>query len=317
MLDNDTTDGSTAGDGFVRIPVHHDTVDHTWMVETIEGLQHELLERYDVVLVTDVDEIVAPDARVGHARRLHRRFDEWFVNCLGYEILHLADREEPFDPAARCSISAATGSPTTPTTSRRSRRTDGWEPGFHHRADGQVQLRPRPAHDPPAPHGLRDLPRSAPGAQDRAWNERDLDEGWAAHNRTVEEGEFEPWFYARHDSRRAGRSSSSGSRGLAGALLSASIPGERVRRRARVRISRRLRRVPDPIRFPEATGRGALAARRPQRRRRRPPRLDRHRAPRGGDQRRHARLPGRRVREPQLPGVRPLRRRSRSAASTS
>ncbi len=24
-----------------------------------------------------------------------------------------------------------------------------------------------------------------------AWGERDLDEGWAAHNRAVEEGEFE------------------------------------------------------------------------------------------------------------------------------
>ena len=60
MLDNDTTDGSTEGDGFVRIPVEHDSVDHTWMVETVQGLQHELLDRYDVVLVTDVDEMSSP-----------------------------------------------------------------------------------------------------------------------------------------------------------------------------------------------------------------------------------------------------------------
>src|SRR6185503_134162 len=32
VLDNETSDGSTAAGGFVRIPVAHDRVDHTWMV---------------------------------------------------------------------------------------------------------------------------------------------------------------------------------------------------------------------------------------------------------------------------------------------
>ena len=40
------------------------------MVSTIERHQHELLERYDVVLVTDVDEIVAPDPEWGTLERL-------------------------------------------------------------------------------------------------------------------------------------------------------------------------------------------------------------------------------------------------------
>ena len=69
VLDNDTTDGSTDSGGFVRIPVHHDPVDVTWMVETVRELPARAArQRYDVVLVTDVDEIVTPDARVGHAR---------------------------------------------------------------------------------------------------------------------------------------------------------------------------------------------------------------------------------------------------------
>ncbi len=72
VLDNDSTDGSTDRDGFVRIPVSHDRVDHTWMVRTIEELQHELLERYDVVLVTDVDEIVIAHPRAGRPGRVHR-----------------------------------------------------------------------------------------------------------------------------------------------------------------------------------------------------------------------------------------------------
>ena len=37
VLDNETTDGSTERDGFVRIPVAHDAVDHTWMVADDRG----------------------------------------------------------------------------------------------------------------------------------------------------------------------------------------------------------------------------------------------------------------------------------------
>ena len=33
VFDHETTDGSTARDGFVRIPVEHESVDHVWMVE--------------------------------------------------------------------------------------------------------------------------------------------------------------------------------------------------------------------------------------------------------------------------------------------
>ena len=42
VFDHQSTDGSTSGGGFVRIPVTHDTVDHTWMVGTLQAHQHEL-----------------------------------------------------------------------------------------------------------------------------------------------------------------------------------------------------------------------------------------------------------------------------------
>ena len=42
------------------------------MVRTIEGHQHELLERYDVVMVTDVDELVAPLPEWGTLDRVPR-----------------------------------------------------------------------------------------------------------------------------------------------------------------------------------------------------------------------------------------------------
>jgi hypothetical protein len=197
VLDNDTTDGSTDRDGFVRIPAHHDSVDHNWMVETVEGLQHQLLEEgYDVVLVTDVDEIVTPTPDWGTLGDYIDEFSEWFVNCIGYEILHLADREPPYDP--RRPILDQRGYWYAHGAYNKPALTSGpasWLPGFHQRADGQL------SHDPylrlihlhrldievcRERHAIR---------QQRSWGERDLDENWAAYNRIAAGSEFEHWFY--------------------------------------------------------------------------------------------------------------------------
>ena len=93
------------------------------MVRTLEAHQHELLERYDMVLTIDVDEIVRPNPEWGTLGQYLDRFDEEWVNCLGYEILHLKDREGPLRPTGRSSSSADTGSRTPPTTSRRWQRS--------------------------------------------------------------------------------------------------------------------------------------------------------------------------------------------------
>jgi hypothetical protein len=196
VFDNDTTDGSTDRDGFVRIPVAHDTVDHTWMVRTIEGLQRELLERYDVVVVTDVDEIIAPVPAKGTLGDYLDRFDEQWVNCLGYELLHLRDREPPlrldrpildqrrfwffnggYDKAA------VAMSPVT------------WRPGFHGREDYRFNPDPdlRLIHLHRMDYDLC-LARHRTRRR-KAWNELDDRERWATHNRIVDEGEFERWFY--------------------------------------------------------------------------------------------------------------------------
>jgi hypothetical protein len=196
VLDHDTGDGSLAGDGFVRIPVSHDTVDHTWMVRTIEAQQHELAERYDVILVTDVDEIVAPHPDLGTLREYMDRLEEPYVNCLGYELIHLVDREGPYDPSRPIldqrhhwfanDIYDKPSLTTGPTE---------WVAGFHRTAD--LQMRPDPdlylihlhrmdydiCH---ARHRYR---------QGRAWNKHDVDQGWAYHNRITEDTEFARWFY--------------------------------------------------------------------------------------------------------------------------
>jgi len=196
VLDNETSDGSTAAGGFVRIPVAHDRVDHTWMVETVAGLQHELLERYDVVLVTDVDEIVAPDPRLGTLGDYLEGFGEAWVNCLGYELLHLADREPALVPEQPILgqrgywfANDAYDKPALATEPML------WQPGFHHRADGHYNLDPdlRLIHLHRMDYEIcreRHRLRSR-----RPWNELDAREGWATHNMITEGAEFDRWFY--------------------------------------------------------------------------------------------------------------------------
>ena len=196
VLDNETTDGSTAGDGFVRIPVAQDRVDHTWMVRTIEGLQHELLGRYDVVVVTDVDEIIAPTPVLGSLGEYLDRFDEEFVNCLGYELLHFKDSEAPlrldqpilhqrrhwyfngaYDKAALATVPMQ------------------WRPGFHGRADFNFNPDPdlRLIHLHRMDYEIcRERHRTR---SKRPWAPVDAREGWATHNQIADGEDFDKWFY--------------------------------------------------------------------------------------------------------------------------
>jgi hypothetical protein len=166
------------------------------MVRTIEGYQHELLDRYDVVLVTDVDEIVAADPAFGTLGDYIDGFEEEFVNCIGYELIHMVDREAPFDPSRRVldqrgywfanDIYDKPALATEPLT---------WEPGFHRTTDGRM----RPDPDLYMVHLHRMdyeicLARHR-YRKGRAWNERDVSLGWASHNRIADEEEFARWFY--------------------------------------------------------------------------------------------------------------------------
>lgn len=138
VLDHQSTDGSTDGPGFVRIPVSQPAYGAGWQRDVVQRYQHELIGRYDVVLYTDVDEIVAPDPRHGDLGDYIDRLDQDFVTCRGYEVLHMKEDEPPFDP-------------TTPVLAQRStwyvnpsyskpllaRVPMLWHGGFHERVDGR------------------------------------------------------------------------------------------------------------------------------------------------------------------------------------
>jgi hypothetical protein len=196
VLDHGSVDGSTEAGDFVRIPVEREMVDNTWILDQIKSHQRTLLESYDVVLTVDADEIVAPDPAWGTLGEYLAGFQEDWVNCLGYEILHLPDREPPFDPSRpvldqRAYWFAADGYDkpslaTVPTP---------WEIGFHAREDRRLNLDP----DLHLIH-LHRLDHELSRARHRrssewSWASRDLEGGWGRHNRIAGDEEFDEWYY--------------------------------------------------------------------------------------------------------------------------
>jgi Glycosyl transferase family 2 len=196
VLDHDGTDGSTDTDGFVRLPVSHETVDHMWMRDTIQALQHELLARYEAVLVTDVDEIVVPDPRVGSLGEYIEHSTDDFVNCRGVEIVHVRAEEPPYEPSRAIldqrhywKWNAWYDKPAL------ARVPMNWIPGFHSRIDSATNPDPnlylvhlhRLDYD-----ACRERHRSR---SELSWNQHDFEKGWALYNRIVDDREFDRWFY--------------------------------------------------------------------------------------------------------------------------
>jgi hypothetical protein len=196
VLDHGSTDGSTEVGGFVRIPIEHETVDNVWMVETVQAQQRKLLESYDAVLTVDCDEIIAPDPEWGTLHDYVAGFQEGFVNCLGYEILHMADREPAFDPArpvleqrghwfaADGYDKPALGTEPTP-----------WTLGFHSRTDGRLNLDPDLFLIHLHRMDYEVCRRSHLRWREWEWNEEDLAGDWGTHNRIADDEQFERWFY--------------------------------------------------------------------------------------------------------------------------
>ena len=197
VLDHGSDDGSTTGDGFVRVPISHPTVDHGWMRDTLQAQQHALLERYDTVLVTDVDEIVAADPDTGDLGSYIAEFEGDFVTTRGYEVIHMRDREPPFDPAQRVLQQRRWWFPNPHYSKPLLARVPmQWHGGLHssktgatapderlfllhlHRMDFEVCL---------ARHKARTAVAMGPAEMSR--------KGWGYQNRIVEREAFERWFY--------------------------------------------------------------------------------------------------------------------------
>ena len=73
-------------------------VDHPWMVRTIQRLQHELIEPLRRRRSSPTSTRSSPRCpSSGTLGEYLDHFDDECVNCLGYELLHVQDREPPLD----------------------------------------------------------------------------------------------------------------------------------------------------------------------------------------------------------------------------
>ncbi|SDC34040.1 RICIN domain-containing protein [Actinokineospora iranica] len=196
VLEHQPAPDRAPDDRFVHIPIHHDEFSSDWHRDIVQRHQHDLIDRYDVVLSTDVDEIVAPDPRFCDLGQYIDQFDQDFVNCTGYEVLHLNDRESAFDPDQRVLAQRSTWF-ANPLYSKPllARVPMTWLGGFHERPDHATN------HDPNLylihlhrmDYGIchrRHLLRTThQTAQD------DIDNYRGYQNRIVEPEQFHHWFY--------------------------------------------------------------------------------------------------------------------------
>jgi hypothetical protein len=170
-----------------------------WQTNVNQYYQHELIGRYDAVLYTDVDEIVAPDPCLGDLGTYIDHFDDDFVTCRGYEVLHNKDQEPPFDATKPILAQRFTwyANPlyTKPLLARVPML---WYGGCHNRIDGRTNNDPNLylIHLHRMDYDIC-LARHQ-GRVNLPLEQIDRDRGWGYQNQITDPVEFSSWFF--HDS---------------------------------------------------------------------------------------------------------------------
>lgn len=103
ILDHRTTDESVeecAGNfKFNQIYLDYPySFDHPWFQFVARNTQKRLLNFYEYVIFTDIDEIILADIeKYSGLDEYINKLDKDYVKCKGYELIHLPDEEPPFD----------------------------------------------------------------------------------------------------------------------------------------------------------------------------------------------------------------------------
>lgn len=199
VLDHQSTANELDDGGFTRIPVYHEEFGTGWHRDLVQHYQHDLLDHYDVVLCADVDEIVAPDPRSCDLGTYIDRFDQDYVTCQGYELLHQKDSEPAFDPARPVLSQRSTWYPNyIYSKSLLASVPMLWNGGFHDRCDHAENKDPN-LHLIHLHRMDFELCRQRHRERSRYPRAQvDLDRGWVYQNQVTEPDAFFEWFY--HDS---------------------------------------------------------------------------------------------------------------------
>lgn len=205
VLDHDSTDPTTVtiAKHFHRVPIHRNhSFDHNWLRTTVQQFQRFLLQSYELVLFTEIDEIVATDPVTcpGGLREYLATVpdDQAHVRCTGWEIVQQPD-EAAIDwhrpLLAQRAHGAASRAYSKPLLAR---VPLDWQVGFHHAENV-----------PPFPEGVDPrllllhlhridfgycLQRNQAAAA-RKWSADDVAVGAGAQNRIVDVEALRTWFY--------------------------------------------------------------------------------------------------------------------------
>jgi len=96
VLDHDSVDGSTDNIDVNIEKVHRDLAfDHLWLVETVQNYQKELLEKYEIVIFAESDELLYSIERpFDELLNDFSNSDQNYLTCHGYEIIHNIEKEK-------------------------------------------------------------------------------------------------------------------------------------------------------------------------------------------------------------------------------
>lgn len=100
IIDNDSTDGSTSNLDCNVIDFHTDYfTDAPLLAKRVNELHTELLEKYEFVLYTDIDEFIIPKDGRSLGEFLLEALDSErrFYTCTGYNIYHVIEEEPDLD----------------------------------------------------------------------------------------------------------------------------------------------------------------------------------------------------------------------------
>ena len=139
VFDHRTTDGSVekCKNDYAFNTIHLDyplSFDHLWFKFVADTVQKKLLNHYEYVIFTDIDEIILPD--VNKYRDLNdyiQKLHQDYVRCSGYDLIHLPHKDEPPYNTSQSVLSQRRFWYQTHWYNKTliSRKPLNWEVGFH------------------------------------------------------------------------------------------------------------------------------------------------------------------------------------------
>jgi hypothetical protein len=197
-------DGPICASEAVVVPVHRTaSFDHNWLRDTVQTFQRFLLQSYECVLFVEVDEFVfSNDGKpVMDFIDVFLRSDCHAVRCLGFQLVHMRDREPAFKESLPILGQRGYWSPSDEYSKvLLSKRPLNWICGFHDIvADPTIDV----CFGANVPLTLLHMhrvdfelcrQRHLRNAQ-RKWSSADFEGGVGVQNRLVAEEELQRWFY--------------------------------------------------------------------------------------------------------------------------